>query len=349
MNITQSEVLFTYLYKDIYSVTLENDQGMKVTVSNFGGLIQSIILPDRFDNLIDVVLGFDHLKDYVSTDYLAHYPYFGAVIGRYANRIANAQFPMNGEVIEVSANTPPHQLHGGFSGFDKKVWELVSLVESPFPKATFEYLSKDGEEGFPGNLTAQISFELNNSNELALTITAQCDEDTPVNMTHHGYFNLNGDGSSIADHLVEIPAEYYLEQDADYVSTGELVAVDHTMSHDFRTAKAIGRDWKEGEGYDQGFVLDKPTGMWGTAATAYSAQTGIKMEVLTDQPGVQFYTGKYLNVKDGKKGMHYRPFTSFCFETQQATNAVNIRHFPDTILRKGEDYLHKTVYKFTVE
>ena len=347
MNITQSEVLFSYLNKDIYSITLENDQGMKVTLSNYGGLIQSIIIPDKFNNLIDVVLGFDHLKDYISTDYLAHYPYFGAIIGRYANRIANARFPLNREMIALSANTPPHQLHGGFSGFDKKVWTTVSLVDTPFPKATFEYLSKDGEEGFPGNLTAQISFELNNSNELTLTISAHTDQDTPVNMTHHGYFNLNGDGGSITDHLVEIPASHYLAQDSDYVSTGELIAVENT-SHDFRTTKSIGHNWKEGEGYDQGFVLDKPSGSWGRAATAYSAQTGIQLEVLTDQPGVQFYTGKYLNVKNGKKGMHYRPFTSFCFETQQPTNAVNIPQFPDTILKPGEEYLHRTCYKFSI-
>jgi aldose 1-epimerase len=345
---SQSEVLFTYLSKDIYSITLENDQGMKVCLSNYGGLIQSIILPDKFGNFIDVVLGFDTIQEYISTDYLAHYPYFGAIIGRYANRIANARFPLNGEMIEVSANTPPHQLHGGFSGFDKKVWDFVSLKSAPFPKATFQYLSKDGEEGFPGNLTAEISFELNNLNELTLKIEAHADQATAINMTHHGYFNLNGDGGSIADHVVEISATHYLAQDADYVSTGELIAVDNT-SHDFRTAKKISHDWEEGEGYDQAFVLDKSAGLWGTAAIAYSEQTGIKLTVLTDQPGVQFYTGKYLNVQNGKKGMHYRPFTAFCLETQQHTNAVNIPQFANTILEPGEKYRHIATFKFSVD
>ena len=348
MKTSQSEVLFSYLNKDIYTITLENDQGMKVCLSNYGGLIQSIILPDRFGNFIDVVLGFDQIRDYVSMDYLAHYPYFGAIIGRYANRIANARFPLNGEIVEVSANTPPHQLHGGFSGFDKKVWDLVSLKSAPFPKATFQYFSKDGEEGFPGNLTTEISFELNNSNELTLKIEALADQATAINMTHHGYFNLNGDGSSIADHLVEIPATHYLAQDPDYVSTGKLIDVENT-AHDFRSFKKIGHNWKEGEGYDQAFVLNKPMGIWGTAATAYSEQTGIKLTVLTDQPGVQFYTGKYLNVKNGKKGMHYRPFTAFCFETQQHTNAVNIPQFPNTILEPGEKYQHCTTFKFNVD
>ena len=348
MKTSQSTVLFSYLNKDVYSVTLENDRGMKVCLSNYGGLIQSIILPDKFNNYIDVVLGFDHLRDYISTDYLAHYPYFGAIIGRYANRIANARFPLNGQIVKVSPNTPPHQLHGGFSGFDKKVWDIVSVKTAPGPMATFRYVSKDGEEGFPGNLSVNITFQLNNSNELTLKIEAHTDKATAINMTHHGYFNLNGDASSIEDHIVEIPASHYLDQDVDYVSTGQLVAVDNT-AHDFRKAKRIGHNWKVGEGYDQGFVLGKSPGVWGTAATAFSAQTGIKLEVSTDQPGVQFYTGKYVNVRNGKKRMHYRPFTSFCFETQQHTNAVNIPQFPNTILEPGDKYLHTVTYKFSVD
>lgn len=348
MKTTQSEVLFSYLNKDIYSVTLENDQGMKVSLSNYGGLIQSIVLPDRFGNFIDVVLGFDHIKDYLSVDYLAHYPYFGAIIGRYANRISRAQFPLQGESVQLTANTPPHQLHGGFSGFDKKVWDLVALKSKPLPSATFRYLSKDGEEGFPGNLEAEIIFELSNANELSLKIKARTDKATAVNMTHHSYFNLNGDGSSIADHQVKIPAAHYLAQDEDYVVTGQVIPVDNT-SKDFRQTKAIGANWTEGEGYDQAFVLEKPNKAHATAAVAYSAQTGIKMEVLTDQPCVQFYTGKYLNVKNGKKGMHYRPFTAFCFETQKHCNAVNIPDFPNTVLLPGEEYLSDTTIKFSVE
>jgi aldose 1-epimerase len=348
VNASQSEVSFSYLNKDIYSVTLLNDRGMSVCLSNYGGLIQSITLPDKFNNLIDVVLGFDHLKDYTSPDYLAHYPYFGAIIGRYANRISKARFPLGNDTVELTRNSPPHQLHGGFSGFDKKIWDIVSIEDKPFPRAVFRYRSKDGEEGFPGDLEAQISFELNNANELTLKIKAQTDVPTPVNMTHHSYFNLNGDNSSIADHLVEIPAGNYLAQDKDYVCTGELVPVENT-AHDFRKIKPIGQDWKEGEGYDQAFVLDKPDGAWSKAGSAYSKTTGIRLEVSTDQPGIQFYTGKYLNVRNGKKGMHYRPFTSFCFEPQKHPNAVNIPQFPDTILKAGEEYSHTTTFKFSVD
>lgn len=344
----QSQILFTYLNKDIYNVTLKNDNGMTVRLSNYGGLIQSITLPDHYGNIIDVVLGFDDLRDYFTKEYLAHYPYFGAIIGRYANRIERASFPLDSEMIRLTANTPPHQLHGGFSGFDKQVWEVVSVSDFPLPKAVFKYLSHDGEEGYPGNLHVQLTYELNNSNELSYKIEARTDRATAINMTHHSYFNLNGDGSSIADHVVEIPADNYLAQDIDYVVTGEFIATKDS-SHDFLSPTKISKNWKEGEGYDQAFVLNKPYGTWGKAASAYSKQTGIKLEVFTDQPGVQFYTGKYLNVTMGKKGMHYRPFTSLCLETQHHPNSVNIPAFPSTILRPGDQYLHKTTIKLTAD
>lgn len=348
MKASQSEILFKHLGKDIYTIDLENDQGMKVCLSNYGGIIQSIVLPDRYGNFIDVVLGFEHIKDYLSEDYLAHYPYFGAVIGRYANRIANSRFPLNGEMIEVSANTPPHQLHGGFSGYDKQVWDVLSVEETPVPKVVFSYLSRDGEEGFTGNLRVKVSYELNNSNELLIKMEAETDQATAVNLCNHPYFNLNGEGSSIAQHVVEIPADHYLAQDADYVVTGQLLET-RNSSHDFLQPTPIGKNWEEGEGYDQAFVLNKPHGEWGRAATAYSSQTGIKLEVLTDQPGVQFYTAKHLYINNGKKGMNYRPFTSFCLETQHHPNSVNIPEFPDTILRPGEKYIHQTAFKFSVE
>lgn len=321
---------------------------MRVRLSNYGGLVQSVVLPDHYGNNIDVVLGFDDLRDYFSREYLAHYPYFGATIGRYGNRIDHARFPLDGEIISVSANTPPHQLHGGFSGFDKKVWDVVSVDYFPLPKAVFKYLSPDGEEGFPGNLHVTLTYELNNLNELTYTLEAKTDKATAVNMTNHSYFNLNGDGSSIGDHVVEIAANHYLAQDADYVVTGELLPVEHT-SHDFLKSARISEKWKEGEGYDQAFVLNKPYGVWGKAASAYSSQTGIRLEVFTDQPDVQFYTGKYLNVQNGKKSMHYRPFSSFCFETQHHPNSVNIPAFESTILRPGERYLHKTTFKLTAD
>ena len=346
MKASQSEVLFNQFGKDVFTFELVNDHGMKVSLSNYGGIVQSLIFPDRDGNFVDVVLGFDKIEDYLSADYLKNYPYFGAIIGRYANRISQAKFPVDGQLIHVSSNTPPHQLHGGVEGFDKKVWEVISVEEHPIPKVKLAYFSADGEEGFPGNVEITLIFELNNQNELSLKIEAVTDAATAINMCNHCYFNLNGDGSLIEDHLVEIPADYYLAQDADYVVTGELIATKNS-THDFLNPTPIGQNWIPGEGYDQAFVLNKPARTWGKAASAFSPKTGITLEVLTDQPGVQFYSGKYLEVQNGKNGVHYKPFTSFCFETQHHPNSVNIPSFAETILRPGEKYQSKTVFKLS--
>lgn len=345
---TQSEPLFQHLGKNVYRITLENNADMKVVLSNYGGLIQSLLVPDREGRDVDVVLGFDDLKSYLSEDYLSAYPYFGVIIGRYANRIAGAKFPLDGKLVNVSANTPPHQLHGGFEGFDKKVWDIIEVQSEPLPKVRLAYRSPDGEEGFPGNAGVEISFELSNNNELTLEMKARTDKATAINMTHHTYFNLNGDGSFIGEHHVEIPASHYLAQDAGYVCTGELIPVEGG-THDFLQSRTISQNWKEGEGYDQAFVLDKPYGQWGPAGSFYSHSTGIEMEVFTNQPCVQFYTGKYLDVAGGKNGVHYKPFGGFCLETQHHPNAVNIPSFPGTILQPGEEYHHKTTFKFCTQ
>ncbi len=348
MKARQSEILFSHLGKNVFSVELENDCGMKVCISNYGAIIQSVIFPDRYNNFIDVVLGFDHIGDYLSEDYLAHYPYFGAVIGRYANRIQNAAFHIGEKEFIVSKNIPPHQLHGGFSGFDKQVWEVQSVSLTPLPRVELSYLSRDGEEGFPGNLQVKLTYELNNSNELCIRMEAHTDQPTAVNLCNHSYFNLNGNGGSVAKHLLQIPADYYLEQDTDYVVTGRLLAVKNS-AHDFLEPKPIGGNWNADQGYDQFFVLNKPPGDLGLAAMAYSAQTGIKLEVFSNQAGVQFYTAKHLYINQGKKGMNYRPFSAFCLETQQHPNSVNIREFPHTILKPGETYLNYTAFKFSAD
>ncbi len=332
--------------KEIFSIILENDNGMQVVLSNYGGLIQKLKVPDRDGNPVDVVLGFDDLQSYFSEEYLSSYPYFGAIIGRYANRIANSKFSLNGKEIEVSKNDGNNQLHGGKEGFDKKVWDIVDLVSEPNPKLTLEYLSVDGEEGFPGNLKVQLIFELNNDQELSLKIKATTDSDTVVNMTHHSYFNLNGNNDFIGETEVEIPAKTYLEQDENFVLTGNKIKVENT-THDFNHARKISENWAEENGYDQAFVIDKPAGEFGKVATAYSSKTGIKMEVFSNQPVVQFYTAKHLNVKNGKAGLDYKPFSAFCIEPQIHPNAVNIEHFPNTNLKPGEEYFNKTTIKFT--
>jgi aldose 1-epimerase len=339
---------FKHQNKEIYSITLENNHGMQVVLSNYGGLIQKIIVPDRSGNPVDVVLGFDELESYFSEEYLKSYPYFGVVIGRYANRIQKAAFPIGDKLVEVSKNSDENQLHGGLEGFDKKVWDISELKSEPNPKLILNYLSIDGEEGFPGNLDIQLSFTLTNDQELIVEISASTDQTTVVNMTHHGYFNLNGDAGTIEDHIVQIPANHTLAQDENYVVTGELKPVLNT-AHDFTTEKPVNQNWDPQDGYDQAFVLNKPIGEWGKAASAFSAKSGIKMEVFSDQPVVQFYTAKHLNVDHGKNGKSYNAFSAICFETQIHPNAVNIPSFPSTVLQPGEVYKNKTSFRFGID
>lgn len=342
MNIHQSGVLFQHQGQDIYLITLKNKAGIEITISNLGGIIRNFNVPVKGGKNIDIVLGFDKLEHYLEEEYVKNQTYLGAMIGRYANRIANGSFEIDGQMIRVSQNIPPHQLHGGIKGFNEKVWKIEKIEELPNPKISLSYLSKDGEEGFPGNLDVRVNFELTEKNELIIETQAFTDKPTAINLTHHGYFNLNGAGS-IGDHLITIPAAFYLAQDIDYVTTGEQLNVEGT-AYDFRREKRADQNWEDKEGYDQSFVLDKVYDTWGLAASAYSESSGIKLEVFTDEPTVHFYTGKYLNVKNGKAGKTYTAFTGFCFETQHHTNAVNIPRFPNTILRPGEVYKHTTSY-----
>jgi aldose 1-epimerase len=326
---------------DVFTFTLRNSQGMTVVLSNYGGIIQSIIVPNKAGKAVDVVLGFEHIQEYWSDEYLENYPYFGAIIGRYANRISQGKFAIEGKSYQVSTNAGKHQLHGGNMGFDKKVWDVLT---SSNQEVVLQYLSKDGEEGFPGNVQVQLSFQLAETNELYITMTAQTDQATPINLTHHGYFNLEGTGH-IGEHELHIIADSFLVQDADFVPTGELKLVEGT-AHDFTMPKAIAADWDATMGYDQTFVVDAVDQK--AAATVYAPQSGICMELFTNQPAIQFYTAKHLAPMKGKNGLEYGPFTTFCLEDQVHPDAVNHAHFPNTILRPGETYTHETRYVFSV-
>lgn len=346
MNIHQSPVLFQHEGEGVYLFTLKNKRGVEISISNLGAIIQSFIVPDRSGKAIDIVLGFDKMEQYLDRDYIQSKTYLGAIIGRYANRIGNACFEIDGQFFPISANLPPHQLHGGNEGFDRKVWKSESIEQYPNAKLTLSYLSRDGEEGFPGNLNVKTSFELTEDNELIILTEAGTDKPTAINLTHHDYFNLNGSGP-IAEHWVMIPSTYYLGQDADYVATGNAHSVSGTVFN-FNSSKQIEQDWDEWEGYDQSFVLDKEYRSWGLAARAFSEKSRINLEVYTDEPTVHLYTGKYLNIKNGKKGMNYPAFSGLCFETQHHTNAINIPSFPGTILRPGEVYKQKTTYRVSL-
>lgn len=329
--------------KEIIAVELSNDKGTLVKILNYGTIVQQFLVSNANGEQQDIVLGFDNVKSYLSDDYLANYPYFGAVIGRYANRIKDGKFSLDGVDYQLAQNNGNDCLHGGITGFDKKVWDIIAINEAPNASVTFQYFSLDGEEHFPGDLGVQLTFELTNNNELILSYQADTDEATPINLTHHSYFNL-GKADSIVEHVHQINASNYLEQDDNFVVTGKLLPVQNTI-HDFTTTRKINSHWDETNGYDQTYVLDKNYGDLTLAATTKAADTGLTLQVYTTEPVAHFYTGKFLNVKNGKQGKHYSEFGGFCVETQHHPNAINISQFPSTVLNPNEVYTQTTIYK----
>lgn len=327
--------------KEVLGIELTNAKGTYVKVYNYGAIISKFIVINTHGEKQDIVLGFDDFDQYVSDSYLANYPYFGAAIGRYANRIKNGRFFIDGTEYQASTNNGNDLLHGGNSGFDKKVWEVLPTID---PTLTLQYISKSGEENFPGNLTVQLTFKLTDEDELILDFKASTDAPTPVNLTHHGYFNLSPKGGSIKDHIHRMPASHYLEQDDNYVVTGNMIPVAGT-THDFVGPKPIGQDWNPNEGYDQTYVLDKEYGELTLVSETSEEKSGLTLSVYSTEPIVHFYTGKYVDVKNGKGGKDYHAFEGFCVETQHHPNAINIPKFPDTVLRPGEIYSQTTIYK----
>ena len=327
--------------KEVLGIELTNAKGTYVKIYNYGAIIAKFIVTNKHGKKQDIVLGFDDFDQYVSEDYLSNYPYFGAAIGRYANRIKSGQFAIDGKRYQLPLNNGDDFLHGGNNGFDKKVWEVLSTID---PSVTMQYVSKSGEEGFPGNLTVQLTFKLTDEDELVLDFKASTDEATAINLTHHGYFNLSPEGGSVKDHIHRMPASYYLEQDGNYVVTGTLLPVEGTI-HDFLAPKEIGRDWDPEEGYDQTYVLDKAYGSLTLASETSEERSGLTLSVYSTEPIAHFYTGKYVDVKNGKGDKDYHAFEGFCVETQHHPNAINIPEFPSTVLRPGEIYSQTTIYK----
>ncbi|AFD09142.1 aldose epimerase family protein [Solitalea canadensis] len=327
-------------------VTLENDHKTIVKVTNLGGIITSMIFNSKNGEPVDIALGFDNSLDYLSPEYLKTDPHFGAVIGRYANRIKNAKFQIDGVEYQLAQTNGADCLHGGVEGFDKRVWEIVEIIESPELKVKMKYVSPDGEENFPGNLTVFLTIGLNNKDEISIAFDAETDKATAVNLTHHGYFNLNGGKGQIGDHLLTLNSSNYLEQDANYVTNGNLVNVKGT-AHDFTSEKPINRDWDEKEGYDQSFVIDDKADGLKFAAKASSKETGIVFEVFTTDPVVHLYCGLYIPEIEGKYGINYGRYSAFCLETQIHPNAINVPSFPNTVLRPGEKMHSETVYKLS--
>jgi aldose 1-epimerase len=331
--------------------TLRNRNGMEAHIMTYGGIVTSLTAPDKSGKFADVVLGYDNLNGYVKDS-----PYFGALIGRYGNRIAKGKFSLNGQTYTLVANNAPNSLHGGPKGFDKVVWKAVKAEAGPDgPRLELNYVSKDGEEGFPGTLNVQAVYTLTDDNALRLDFTATTDKPTVCNLTHHSYFNLAGKGD-VLGHLVEINAEKFTPVDSTLIPTGELKPVANTP-FDFRKPTAIGArinqddpQLKYGAGYDHNWVLAKPADKLGLAATVYEPASGRVMEVFTTQPGLQFYTGNFLNGSiTGKNGWSYQRRNGFCMEPQHFPDSPNHPEFPSTELKPGQTYKQTIIYKFSVK
>ncbi|MDE0107964.1 MAG: galactose mutarotase [Bryobacterales bacterium] len=327
--------------------TLTNASGANVGVIEYGGIVVSLNVPDRDGKLGDVVLGFDTLDAYV-----ADTPYFGAITGRYANRIAGGKFEIDGTVYELPVNNGPNSLHGGIKGFDKVVWKGTPTESGD--GVSFAYVSQDGEEGFPGTLESTVTYIWTDSNELRIDYESSTDKPTVVNLTNHSYFNLkDGGASSILDHVLMINASNYTPVDATSIPLGEIASLDGSPL-DFREATAIGARIEEedeqlgfGAGYDHNYVIDRGADGLALAATVSEPESGRVMDVLTAEPGVQFYSGNFLDGHHiGKGGVAYQHRSGLCLETQHYPDSPNQPDFPSTVLRPGETYKTSTVYKF---
>lgn len=329
--------------------TLRNKNGMIAQITNYGAIIVSIHVPDKNRNFADVVQGYDTIKEYVN----GNGPYMGAICGRCANRIGKGKFSLSGREYTLAVNNGPNHLHGGITGFDKVVWDVVKSSGS---SVKLKYISQDGEEGYPGKVTVFVTYTLTDDNGLRLDYSATTSKQTVLNLASHSYFNLGGEGSgSIYDQELMINADFFTPTDDTNVPTGEIRPVRGTPM-DFTSSRRIGEgidkddvQIRYGAGYDHNWVLKHHTGDLGLAVIAHDPKSGRVMEVFTTQPGVQLYTANWIDNEPGKGGKKYQRRWAFCLETQHFADAVNKPHFPSTILNPGEEYKHSCIYKFSIK
>ena len=339
---------------DKYKLT--NVHHMEVSILTYGGIVQSIVVPDRYGKLRDVALGFDHLEDYLTDS-----PYFGAIIGRFGNRIAKGQFTLGGKRYQIPTNDGPNALHGGPKGFDKKLWEAVPIESSEWVGVELTYLSVDGEMGFPGNLSTTVRYTLTNDNELQIHYSAVTDQDTIVNLTNHTFFNLAGAGNgTVLDQVAMINADRFTPIDKTLIPTGELQKVNGTPL-DFTKPMAIGakihaedEQLKYAEprqgGYDFNWILTNPADLNALAVRVTDPESGRTIEMYTTEPAIQFYSGNFLDgTLKGKEGLTYPHWGGFAIEAQHYPDSPNRPDFPSTELKVGETYTQTTVYRFSAK
>ncbi len=339
--------------KPVSLYTLKNSSGMEVTITNYGGTVTQVLVPDRNKKIGDVVLGFDNIEGYTAK---VNTGYFGALIGRYANRIARGTFQLDGHEYHIPTNEGANMLHGGTRGFDKRIWQAKDVSSAGSPKLQLHYLSPDGEEGFPGALDVTVTYTLTDKNELRIDYSATTNKDTVLNLTNHTYFNLSGPGSgSILDDKLTLAADHYTPVDKGLIPTGVIAPVAGTP-FDFTKPTIIGgrikasdEQLKFANGYDQNFVLTHQPGAMALAAKVEDSKSGRVLEVYTDQPGIQFYTGNFLNGTVHGIGGVYRFRSALALETQHFPDSPNHKNFPSTELKPGEKFHSSTIWKFSTE
>lgn len=327
--------------------TLKNNNGVEIKLTNYGGIITSIVTPDKNEDYRNIALGFEKLENYLSKQYLGSYPYFGALIGRFGNRIADGKFSLNGVDYQLDITHPPVHLHGGFKGFDRIVWKAKSFQNKNAVGVELSHLSVDGEEKYPGNLQVKVTYSLTKNNEFVIEYFAKTDKATPINITQHSYFNLNGE-STILNHQLQLNSKEINETDSNSIPTGKMLSVENTP-YDFRQVKTLKKDIDSLEiGYDNNYSLNNETGGFIKAAELYDKNSGRVMEVYTTEVGIQLYTGKFIPelIINGKK--KFGEFSGIALETQHYPDSPNHPHFPNTILQPEDEYKQKTVYKFSI-
>lgn len=346
MNILKNEFGFDKDGNKVYEFKIENKNGHYINILNYGATLRSIVISDKEKNLVDVCLGYNTIKEYEEND-----GYFGAIVGRHANRIKNGKFNLNDTTYTLETNDRGNHLHGGSKGFDKYIWDY----EIKKDKLVLKRESKDLEEGYPGNLKIKVEYGFNDNDELTINYEAISDKDTIVNLTNHGYFNLNGEGNgTILNHTLKLESSYYTENDKSCLPTGKILSVENSP-FDFRKPKKIGENINDihtqianGLGYDHNYILDSKEDLK-YAGFLYGDNSNIKMEVYTTCPAVQFYSGNVLTNRIGKGESNYSERSGLCLETQYYPNSLEHNHFPSVILRKNDLFKEKTIYKFYVE
>lgn len=327
--------------REVTLYSLSNDRGMEVDITNYGGIVTAIRIPDKNFKPGDVVLGFDTLEGY-----LGDHPYFGAIIGRFGNRIAKGRFELEGIEYELAVNNGGNHLHGGIVGFDKVLWTAAKEKTLDSVSLKLGYESLDMEEGYPGNLMVEVEYQLNDQNDLVISYRASTDKTTHINLTNHSYFNLNNCEGNIHDHELMIDADHITQLDASQIPDGEIVAVVNTP-YDFRIARRVGEDIdKVPPGYDINYVVNDYNGELSKIASVYHEGSGRSMEVFSTEPGVQLYTSNYVENVHGKSGTIYEKHSALCLETQHFPDSPNKPDFPSTVLKPGDEYISVTIYRF---